>query len=515
MENAQVDNREFPRKIEDNHYDLFPGNQGDVGRYYKQGKASFKEGRYDRAILYFTQAINVNANDSRAYNNRGSAYVGKGMCDAAISDFTRAIQINPEYARAYHNRGVAYASIGEYEMAAYDNRKALDLDPIYADAWDKFQDYLACNEGEDGKEAQRARADRRDDERASIETTGEVRGKVSVAAEVDRPAPVNKKSDRTDGKVSGKFEVNKGRDSERAIRKDGDKGSSRGGATTMETLKPVHRYTILFSLLLLMALFAGWQLSDTEYIVPEEGMGYNLGIIGGVMMLLLLLYPLRKTTHFMRNWLPIKYWFWTHMVFGIVGPVIILFHSNFSLGSTNSRVALITTLVVAGSGIVGRYIYTRIHYGLYGREMTLKGLQDDIATSRSSMLFELDYAPTLRERLLGFETKALKPHHGLLHSIWFILATGIKARWTHIALRRGLKRALKVTAKRANWSVKESGRHRTAARKLIASHIKAVIRTSYFGFYERLFALWHIFHFPCFLLLIIVAVVHVLAVHMY
>ena len=283
----------------------------------------------------------------------------------------------------------------------------------------------------------------------------------------------------------------------------------------METLKPVHRYTILFSLLVLTLLFAGWQLSDAEYIVPEEGMGYNLGIIGGAMMLLLLLYPLRKTTHFMRNWLPIKYWFWTHMVFGVVGPVIIIFHSNFNLGSTNSRVALITTLVVAVSGIVGRYIYTRIHYGLYGREMTLKGLQDDIATSRNSMLFELDYAPKLRERLLGFETKALKPHHGLLHSIWFILATGIKARWTHIALRRSLKRALKVTAQRANWSAKETATHRAAARKLIALHIKSIIRTSYFGFYERLFALWHIFHFPCFLLLIIVAVVHVLAVHMY
>jgi hypothetical protein len=244
-------------------------------------------------------------------------------------------------------------------------------------------------------------------------------------------------------------------------------------------------------------------------------MGYNLGIIGGAMMLLLLLYPLRKTARFMRNWGAVKYWFWMHMVFGIVGPLLILFHSNFHLGSTNSRVALITTLVVAGSGIVGRYIYTRIHYGLYGREMTLKGLQDDISTSRSCMVFELDYAPKIKERLLGFETKALKPHHGLLHSIWSILATGIRARWTHMALRIGLRRVLKVTARRASWSAAETKRNRMAARNLMAAHIKAVIRTSYFGFYERLFALWHIFHLPAFILLILVVVVHVLAVHMY
>lgn len=291
--------------------------------------------------------------------------------------------------------------------------------------------------------------------------------------------------------------------------------SNRSDGVEIDTLTPVHHYTLIFSLLLLLLLVVGWQASTTEYIVPEEGMGYNLGIIGGAMMLLLLLYPLRKTARFMRNWGAVKYWFWMHMVFGIVGPLLILFHSNFHLGSTNSRVALITTLVVAGSGIVGRYIYTRIHYGLYGREMTLKGLQDDISTSRNCMVFELDYAPKIKERLLGFETKALKPHHGLLHSIWSILATGIRARWTHMALRIGLRRVLKVTARRASWSAAETKRNRMAARNLMAAHIKAVIRTSYFGFYERLFALWHIFHLPAFILLILVVVVHVLAVHMY
>ncbi len=59
----------------------------------------------------------------------------------------------------------------------------------------------------------------------------------------------------------------------------------------------------------------------------------------------------------------------------MVGPVLILFHANFSLGATNSNVALFSMLLVAGSGVVGRYIYTRLHARLEGHEDTLEQLK--------------------------------------------------------------------------------------------------------------------------------------------
>ena len=43
-------------------------------------------------------------------------------------------------------------------------------------------------------------------------------------------------------------------------------------------------------------------------------------------------------------------WFRLHMLLGIAGPVLIIFHSNFKLGALNSNVAFITMLVVATSG---------------------------------------------------------------------------------------------------------------------------------------------------------------------
>ena len=47
------------------------------------------------------------------------------------------------------------------------------------------------------------------------------------------------------------------------------------------------------------ALYFGWVIRDEGYITAEAGLGYALGIIGGSLMLLLLLYPLRKR---LRHW---------------------------------------------------------------------------------------------------------------------------------------------------------------------------------------------------------------------
>jgi hypothetical protein len=38
---------------------------------------------------------------------------------------------------------------------------------------------------------------------------------------------------------------------------------------------------------------------------------------------------------------------------------------------------------------------------------------------------------------------------------------------------------------------------------------------AHFTLYERMFSFWHVLHFPLFLMMVISALVHVLAVHMY
>jgi len=123
----------------------------------------------------------------------------------------------------------------------------------------------------------------------------------------------------------------------------------------------------LFFVLVCALLYLGWSTQTERYINPNRGVGYALGIIGGSLMLLLLVYSLRKRWNWLSFLGSTPGWFRFHMVLGIAGPLCILYHSNFGTGATNSNVALFSMLTVAGSGLIGRYIYVHIHHGLYGR----------------------------------------------------------------------------------------------------------------------------------------------------
>ena len=105
----------------------------------------------------------------------------------------------------------------------------------------------------------------------------------------------------------------------------------------------------LFYLGIFILIYMGWKNKGLSNLTPESGTGYRLGIIGGSLMLLILLYTLRKKIRFFNLFGHIKYWFKLHMLFGVLGPVAILFHANFSLGSTNSNVAFFSMIIVASS----------------------------------------------------------------------------------------------------------------------------------------------------------------------
>jgi hypothetical protein len=272
---------------------------------------------------------------------------------------------------------------------------------------------------------------------------------------------------------------------------------------------------LLFFLLVAAVVVAGWRVRHEEYLTAESGVGYALGILGTVLMLLLVLYPLRKRMRVMRNWGAIKHWFRAHMILGVVGPAMILFHANFWAGSLNSAVAVVSMLLVVTSGFVGRYLYGKIHYGLYGRQMTLTDLKEKIEHELNDSARLLAYAPELQRRLLAFDAAMLTPCPNLLQGFWRVLTTGLRTRWTGFRLRRGLERALRVAARTEGWSAAERGQRRRRARGHISAHMMAARRVARFSLYERLFALWHLWHTPLFVMLLITVAVHIIAVHLY
>lgn len=261
--------------------------------------------------------------------------------------------------------------------------------------------------------------------------------------------------------------------------------------------------------------YLGWRLPTERYITPESGLGYALGITGGSMILLLLLYSARKRIRWLGALGSLTRWFDFHVALGVLAPLLILYHSNFSLGATNSNVALFCMLTVVGSGLIGRFIYSRIQFGLYGRRLDLGDLKANAERLRA-LEAKISFLPELTSRLEASEAKLLAsgPHIpvlGLAKPL-VVAVNALVARWR---LRRYVRQALRAAARQSSAIAAQRKRLRRTATAYIDLRLVATRRVAQFEAYERLFSVWHVLHLSMFFMLLVAGVVHVIAMHVY
>jgi hypothetical protein len=268
-------------------------------------------------------------------------------------------------------------------------------------------------------------------------------------------------------------------------------------------------------LLVSVLLFYGWSTQTDRYISPNRGVGYALGILGGSLMLVLLAYSLRK------RWARLEFlgttpsWFKFHMVLGIAGPLCILYHANFGTGGTNSNVALFSMLAVAGSGVIGRYIYAHVHCGVDGRKLELEELRTDAETLRS-MSERVSFVPELVKRLESAEQRLLNagPRLALLGFMTPFLV-GLATLRARRQLHHYIRRPLQATSRESAVVRAEEELLCERAHAYVDRRLGATRRVAEYQGYERLFSLWHSIHIPLIFVMVIAAIIHVIAVHVY
>lgn len=93
-------------------------------RYKEQGNQAYKEKNYDRAITYYTKAIEAQQ-DPAFYSNRAICYFNLGRFMECINDCNTAIGINPQFAKAYKKKYQACINSLKFD-------EAVDAAKIYA-----------------------------------------------------------------------------------------------------------------------------------------------------------------------------------------------------------------------------------------------------------------------------------------------------------------------------------------------------------------------------------------------
>lgn len=290
--------------------------------------------------------------------------------------------------------------------------------------------------------------------------------------------------------------------------------------TVNQTLKRrylAHAHRVLFVALTagwLLLVSWGWSVRDEDYIHASSGLGYVLGITGASLLLVLLSYSLRKRWRPLRKVFHLRYWFRVHMACGVLVPTAILFHSGFSFGSPNSTVALICLLTVASSGLIGRFLYNRVHAGVYGEKIKLAQVRRDFLTLQKALsemavterqkrrcewLFEALEDLMVAQDNASFATlwRSRKRAHKIAGSLSDLIQSIEQHQQAHPEAHEGLAQTREDVHNCADVML-------AILKKLPGLHL-----------FERLFSLWHVVHLPIFGLMLITAVTHVIVVHMY
>lgn len=268
----------------------------------------------------------------------------------------------------------------------------------------------------------------------------------------------------------------------------------------------------VFLLVVCGAVAAGWVFRARLQIESESGVGYWLGIAGLSCVGILLIYPLRKRIPGLGFIGTVPAWFHFHMSLGLLAPALILFHAGFRTGSVNAAIALASMLIVAGSGLLGRMLYVRIHRNLTGKRAEVRAMARDANLLRQTLIQEFSEIADITDRL---ETSLHKPRPNVFSALAYALATSARISIARRMMLRSLKRGASRLRAERHGGAAAAKRLRRDGAVLVEAYCRELRQASYLTFFERLFALWHIVHMPLFILMLVAAVIHVVAVHLY
>jgi hypothetical protein len=171
-------------------------------------------------------------------------------------------------------------------------------------------------------------------------------------------------------------------------------------------------------------------------------------------------------------------------------------------------------LIVAGSGLIGRYIYAKIHFGLYGQKASLKELRQDLRLTKGNLGAHIVLSPKIVKQLKRYEKFMLKNRFFLFHLL-FLPLISLRSILTTRKIKWSLLHDLKKQAHANHWGNEMLSDFKLQAKEYLRDYFYCLRKTSQLSLYVRLFSWWHILHLPLFIMLVITGIVHVIAVHMY
>lgn len=108
-----------------------PRGPGDTA--FLAGDRHFQDGRYERALAAYQEALATDPGHLPALRGKARALAQLERPRAALAAYERAIAKAPDFGPTYANRGILHDRQGRHRQALADYERALELTPRLAD----------------------------------------------------------------------------------------------------------------------------------------------------------------------------------------------------------------------------------------------------------------------------------------------------------------------------------------------------------------------------------------------
>lgn len=237
---------------------------------------------------------------------------------------------------------------------------------------------------------------------------------------------------------------------------------------------------------------------DYRSLRPAGTRGLLFGYLGAGMMILMLIYSLRKRIRFLERLGSLPSMLHLHIFLGIMGPLLIVLHTSFKVQGLVA-VSFWSMVAVALSGFYGRYLYLQIPRNIQGSELSLQEMEqsqkESIAYLRSR--FALD--ETAVSRLEQVTTRfAGEFSGGAFRATILLLISDLFRSFSRRAFMRQILRAVPLPKKELHEFT-----------RLAFERAVVMRRINLLGQIQQIFHYWHVIHKPFAIIMYLIMLVHV------
>jgi hypothetical protein len=265
-------------------------------------------------------------------------------------------------------------------------------------------------------------------------------------------------------------------------------------------------YAIGFTFIAIVALVAspyyGLPLGERPHNMMHDQFkpgglwGHGLGIIGSSMVLLLFLYSARKRQRFGLRAGRLSRWLDVHIMFGILGPLLITLHTAMKFHGLVS-ISYYSMVVVALSGVFGRYVYMQIPRDTRGDAMSMGQVRSRIDEVRGSLIDRLP--PDIVAGVDRFVGEVRDHRSSGLAALFQAARADLVRPWRLRRLKRYLRRGkTHVSEHEIRQIVRLAKEEAMLVRRM--ARMDAMTRTLHY---------WHVFHKPFAYIMITIMMIHV------